>query len=111
MVCKPFNDLEKHNLDLVEDMQIMVKALKERVEEESKEDNSFVGRVDPNKQLKIDAEELLTDNLVQGMNATLGEILLMYQEHVVILQQSTLLSFLVVPSQMPSMPLFVLSGK
>ena len=75
MVCKPLNDLEKHNLDLVEDMQIMVKALKERVEEESKEDNSFVGRVDPNKQLKIDAEELLTDNLVQGMNATLGEIL------------------------------------
>ena len=75
MVCKPFNDLEKHNLDLVEDMQTMVRALKERVEEESKEDTSFVGRVDPNKQLKIDAEELLTDNLVQGMNATLGEIL------------------------------------
>ena len=75
MVCKPFSEMEKHNLNLVEDMQTMVKALKERVEEESKEDSSFVGRVDPNKQLKIDAEELLTANLVQGMNATLGEIL------------------------------------
>ncbi|KAK8796520.1 hypothetical protein WA588_000651 [Blastocystis sp. NMH] len=75
MVCQPFDDLKKHNLELVEDMQTMVKALKERVEEESKEDASFVGRVDPNKQLKRDAEELLTNNLVQGMNATLGEIL------------------------------------
>lgn len=74
-MCQPFDDLKKHNLSLVEDMQTMVKALKERVEEESKEDASFVGRVDPNKQLKRDAEELLTDNLVQGMNATLGEIL------------------------------------
>ena len=75
MVCQPFDDLKKHNLELVEDMQTMVKALKERVEEESKEDASFVGRVDPNKQLQRDAEELLTNNLVQGMNATLGEIL------------------------------------
>ena len=75
MVCQPFDDLKKHNLELVEDMQTMVKALKERVEEESKEDASFVVRVDPNKQLKRDAEELLTNNLVQGMNATLGEIL------------------------------------
>ena len=74
-MCQPFDDLKKHNLELVEDMQTMVKALKERVEEESKEDASFVGRVDHNKQLKRDAEELLTNNLVQGMNATLGEIL------------------------------------
>ena len=78
MVCQPFNELEKHNLALVEDMQTMVRALKERVEEESKEDASFVGRVDPNKQLKIDAEELLKDNLLQGMNATHREILFSY---------------------------------
>ena len=75
MVCQPFDDLKKHNLELVEDMQTIVKALKERVEEESKDDAAFVGRVDPNKQLTRDAEELLTNNLVQGMNATLGEIL------------------------------------
>ena len=59
----------------------MVRSLKERVEEEGRLDqedrkNAFVGRVDPNQQLKNDSEELLIQNLVQGMNTVLGEILL-----------------------------------
>ena len=77
MLCKPFETQEESNLKLVKEMKGLVKSLKNRVEEESKENDSnlFVGRVDPNKQLKVDAEELLTDNLVQGVNATLSEIL------------------------------------
>lgn len=76
MLCKPFEAQEETNLKMVKEMKHLVKSLKDRVEEESKDkDELFVGRVDPNKQLKIDAEELLTDNLVQGMNATLSEIL------------------------------------
>lgn len=76
MLCKPFEVQEETNLKMVKEMKHLVKSLKDRVEEESKDkDELFVGRVDPNKQLKIDAEELLTDNLVQGMNATLSEIL------------------------------------
>ena len=78
MLCKPFESQEESNLHLVKGIKNLVKSLKDRVEEEGKEgqtDNSFVGRVDPNKQLKVDAEELLTDNLVQGVNATLSEIL------------------------------------
>lgn len=75
MVCKSFDSMEDHNLELVENMYNMVKSLKERVEEETKEDASFVGRMDPHQKLKTDSEELLTENLVQGMNAALGEIL------------------------------------
>ncbi len=79
MLCKPFETQEKHNLELVKNMKEQVKSLKNRVEEEGKikegEESAFVGKVDPNRQLKIESEELLTDNLVQGMNATLSEIL------------------------------------
>ena len=54
----------------------LVRELKNRVEEESKRpEGGFVGEVDPNRQLKADAEELLTGNLIQGVNATLSEIL------------------------------------
>lgn len=77
MLCKPFEVQEESNLKLVKEMKSLVKSLKDRVEEESKQEekNQFVGRVDPNKQLKVEAEELLTDNLVQGVNAVLSEIL------------------------------------
>ena len=75
MVCKSFDAMEDHNLELVDNMLSMMKSLKERVEEETKEDASFVGRVNPNRKLKEDSEELMMENLVQGMNATLGEIL------------------------------------
>ena len=52
-----------------------MRELKNRVEEESKRsEGGFVGEVDP-RQLKADAEELLTGNLIQGVNATLSEIL------------------------------------
>ena len=39
------------------------------------EAGAFIGKVDPNKQLKIESEGLLTDNLVQGLNTALSEIL------------------------------------
>ena len=60
MLCKPFEVQEESNLKLVKEMKSLVKSLKDRVEEESKQEekNQFVGRVDPNKQLKVEAEEL-----------------------------------------------------
>ena len=77
MLCKSFETQEQSNLQLVKEMKGLVKSLKDRVEEETKEnaESGFVGRVDPNKQLKLDSEKLLADNLVQGINTTLSEIL------------------------------------
>lgn len=76
MLCRSFEKQESTNQQLVKSMKNLVKDLKNRVEEEkTDEKKSFVGHVDPNRQLKVDAEELLTDNLIQGMNATLSEIL------------------------------------
>ena len=42
---------------------------------EERRGGRFIGKVDPNKQLKIESEGLLTDNLVQGRNTALSEIL------------------------------------
>mgnify|MGYP001057237841 CR=1 FL=1 len=70
MLCKSFEVEEDQNLKVVEKMRGLVKSLKGRVEEEMKNDE-----VDPNKQLKIESEGLLTDNLVQGLNTALSEIL------------------------------------
>ena len=76
MLCRSFEKQESTNQQLVKNMKSLVKDLKNRVEEEKMDEKkSFVGHVDPNRQLKVDAEELLTDNLIQGMNATLTEIL------------------------------------
>ena len=77
MLCKSFEAEEDHNVKVVEKMKGLVESLKGRVEEEMKNDDAgaFIGKVDPNKQLKIESEELLTKNLVQGLNTALSEIL------------------------------------
>ena len=76
MLCRSFEKQESTNQQLVKNMKNLVKDLKNRVEEEKTDEKKpFVGHVDPNRQLKVDAEEFLTDNLIQGMNATLSEIL------------------------------------
>lgn len=78
MLCKSFERQEERNEQLVGEVKSLVRELKNRVEEESKRsegEGAFVGEVDPNRQLKEDAEELLTGNLIQGVNATLSEIL------------------------------------
>ena len=77
MLCKSFEVEEDQNQKVVEKMRGLVKSLKSRVEEEMKNDEAgaFIGKVDPNKQLKIESQGLLTDNLVQGLNTALSEIL------------------------------------
>ena len=76
MLCQSFERNEERNGRLVSEVKSLVRELKNRVEEESKRpEGGFVGEVDPNRQLKADAEELLTGNLIQGVNATLSEIL------------------------------------
>ncbi|CBK24468.2 uncharacterized protein [Blastocystis hominis] len=76
MLCQSFERNEERNGRLVSEVKSLVRELKNRVEEESKRsEEGFVGEVDPNRQLKADAEELLTGNLIQGVNATLSEIL------------------------------------
>lgn len=78
MLCQSFERQEERNERLVGEVKSLVRELKNRVEAESKQaegEAAFVGEVDPNRQLKADAEELLTGNLIQGVNATLSEIL------------------------------------
>ena len=76
MLCQSFERNEERNGRLVSEVKSLVRELKNRVEEESKRsEEGFVGEVDTNRQLKADAEELLTGNLIQGVNATLSEIL------------------------------------
>ena len=70
MLCQSFERNEERNGRLVSEVKSLVRELKNRVEEESKRsEGGFVGEVDPNRQLKADAEELLTGNLIQGVNA------------------------------------------
>ena len=68
MLCQSFERNEERNGRLVSEVKSLVRELKNRVEEESKRaEGGFVGEVDPNRQL--------TGNLIQGVNATLSEIL------------------------------------